>query len=200
MRSLADSWSVIIEWLEQHATSLADKLHGPADPDAIRRTETEIGVAFTDDLRQSFLIQDGRDYGDDELNLFPTPPDGIADMAFCLLPVVEIAAEWEVWRDLIDIGEFEGIVSKPDAGIRDCWWSKGWIPVAGNGGGDFICVDMDPAEGGCVGQVICAWHDSENRQNLAPSWAAFLDSIASGMDAGQLRFTDDYGVVRAASP
>ena len=199
MRSLADSWQDIIRWLGQHASGLIDKLPGPADPLVIHRTEAEIGMLFPDDLRESFLIQDGRDYGEDELNIFPTPPDGVADMAFCLLPVAEIAAEWDVWRDLIDIGEFEGIASRPETGIRNCWWSKGWIPVAGNGGGDFICVDMDPAEGGQVGQVICAWHDSEIRQYLAPSWIAFLDSIASEMAAGTLRFAEDYGVVRAAT-
>jgi len=36
-------------------------------------------------------------------------------------------------------------------------------PLTDSGSGDRHCLDLDPAPGGSVGQVILMWHDSPER-------------------------------------
>lgn len=189
-------WERIVVWLKEHAEAIADGLTGPASEEAIAEVEETIGMTFPDDLRESYLTQDGLEYGETELNIFMAPPGGFDDMAFCLLPIDEVAAEWAVWKDLIDGGDFDGAESEPDDAIQNTWWSDGWIPVASNGGGDFICVDMKPSETGSVGQVICAWHDMDERKLVAGSWSAYLESLVQQMEADQVTYSSDEGLVR----
>ena len=62
--------------------------------------------------------------------------------------------------------------------MRDLWWSPRWIPLTGNGAGDHLCVDLDPAPGGAPGQVITMWHMDDVREVKAAGWAAWLEGVA----------------------
>ena len=67
------------------------------------------------------------------------------------------------------------------------------MPVAGNGCGDLICLDLDPPAGGAVGQVIEFLHADEDRTVLAPSLGAWLEGFAAGLEAGEYRVLDAAG-------
>lgn len=196
MSQVVQAWQRIQKWLSENVPELADKLPGPAELAQVETAEQAMGMALPAELRESYLLHDGQEYGELELNIFPTPADAYDDMAFCLLPIARVADEWKVWKDLIDGGDFEGEFGEPASGIADAWWSDGWIPVAGNGGGDFLCVDMRPAAGGTVGQVICAWHDDAERHLLAPSWGSYLEQLAADLESGSLHYSQDEGLVR----
>lgn len=196
MASVSESWTRIAAWLQANADTIAGNLPGPTPEGEIAACESTIGFGFPDDLRASYLIQNGVEYGEEELNLFPTPPDAFDEMAFCLLPVEAVAGEWKIWKELIDSGEFEEAESEPEPGINSDWWSDGWIPVAGNGAGDFLCVDMKPSERGTMGQVICAWHDMEERTVVAKSWSEYLSNLAEEMESGSLSYAEDEGIIR----
>lgn len=199
MAEVAESWKRIELWLASKVPSLATSLAKPATDEVIDRVENQMEIDFPPDLRESYLVHDGAEYGEGELNIFPAPLDSDEEMAFCLLPVTEILSEWEVWRDLIDDGEFDDLEVTADLEVQDVWWSKGWIPVAGNGGGDFICVDLRPAEEGQVGQVICAWHDDDVRTLVADSWSDYLAMLAEQMESGHLSYSEDDGLVHIGS-
>jgi cell wall assembly regulator SMI1 len=55
----------------------------------------------------------------------------------------------------------------------------GRIPVASNGGGDSLCIDLAPVGGGTIGQVIVIRHDCPGRTRLASSFCELLDRLAS---------------------
>jgi cell wall assembly regulator SMI1 len=196
MASVKESWTRIEAWLQVHAETIAGNLPGPTPEDQIAACESEIGMSLPGDLRESYLVQNGVEYGEEELNLFPTPPDCFDEMAFCLLPVEAVAGEWKIWKELIDGDEFEDVESEPAPEINSDWWSDGWIPVAGNGAGDFLCVDMKPSPKGTVGQVICAWHDMEERTLVAASWSDYLSGLADEMESGGLSYAEDEGIIR----
>jgi len=40
--------------------------------------------------------------------------------------------------------------------IQPLWWHRGWMPFARDQTGRLLCLDLDPALGGIVGQLI-AW-------------------------------------------
>jgi cell wall assembly regulator SMI1 len=76
----------------------------------------------------------------------------------------------------LDGGEFEDFEDvEPVGPVKgEFWWNPLWIPIATNGGGDDICIDLDPAEGGKVGQIITFWHDWELREVILDSLEEWL--------------------------
>lgn len=46
-----------------------------------------------------------------------------------------------------------------------------------------------------IDSTIRAWHDSEARKLLAPSWGAYLESLAKSMEDGLLIYSEDEGLI-----
>lgn len=70
--------------------------------------------------------------------------------------------EWETNCELMSAGDLDN----PEVGdprVKSVAWSKKWIPIAANGAGDLICVDLDPTRKGNKGQVIYVNHEGEGR-------------------------------------
>lgn len=57
------------------------------------------------------------------------------------------------------------------------WWNKSWIPLFHNGGGDYICYDLEGLFTGNAGQLITFWHADADRDVIAPSLKEFLKAI-----------------------
>ncbi|MHC8969851.1 SMI1/KNR4 family protein [Priestia aryabhattai] len=49
-------------------------------------------------------------------------------------------------------------------------------------GGDDICIDLDPAEGGKNGQIITFWHDWAQREVIADSLEEWVMSTINHTD------------------
>jgi cell wall assembly regulator SMI1 len=147
--------------------------------DRIGTCEAALGITFPPDLRASYLIHDGQKAGAD--GLFP---EGFADLdsVFQMLTLDEIAREWKMWKQLADSGEFKKQKGQPDAGVRSDWWNPKWVPFAGDGGGDSLCVDLAPAKGGTIGQVILHQHAAAGRSKKASSFQALLQQLAEHLE------------------
>jgi len=64
-----------------------------------------------------------------------------------------------------------------DPGVRARWFHDKWLPIADNGGGDLLCIDLDPDRGGTVGQVVEFRHDDSTRKRLAVSLLEYLTNL-----------------------
>lgn len=139
------------------------------------KLEKALGARLPADVRSSYLLHDGQKPKSD--GLIPT---GFADLdsPFCLLSLDDVLDQWESWKEWHDDGDFEGRSGVPDTGVRAAWWHPGWVPLAVDGAGDAVCIDLAPARGGKVGQVILFDHESDDRRRLALSWAEFLTRLA----------------------
>ena len=51
-------------------------------------------------------------------------------------------------------GKIENIDGEPSPLMKNVWWNKKWVPFAEDGGGNLLCIDLDPAEQGVSGQII----------------------------------------------
>ncbi len=107
--------------------------------------------------------------------------DGAFYERFVLFSASEIAANYalmneEVVSDLVESGVDldEGESVGP---VKPQIWSAAWIPFAGDGG-NFLCLDTDPDEGGSVGQVFSWWRDGAANTWLTVSYRAWLESVA----------------------
>ncbi len=94
---------------------------------------------------------------------------------------------------MLDGGDFNGISSAPDDGIKSNWWNPKWITFTHNGGGDHLCIDLDPSPNGVRGQVISMWHDMEERELKAPNFGAWFEDYVAGVLAGKYVYSEEYG-------
>lgn len=185
--SIDASWGRIIAWLRANAPPDAIDPFPESSRAAVEAVAAEIGVPFPPQLVDfhaalHFLGSS---------SALPAADDDW--MAFTPLLLEELRAEWKSQRDLVAVGEFADLSPQPDAGIADAWWHPGWIPFAGNGGGDLFCIDTAPATGGVVGQVVAHSHESGRRRLLAPSLEAYLETLADRTEQGEFVFDPTYG-------
>lgn len=178
-----ESWRVIEAWLARSAPSVV--LNPPATERAIADLERRLGVRLPADVRAAYLRHDGQS----------ADSPGLID-AWEWLSLDRIAAEWKVWKDLLDGGDFAGIAGAGDGAIvRGDWWHPAWIPLTYSGSGDHHCVDLAPGAAGRSGQIIRMWHDAPDRPVLAPSFAVLIETLAHDLQADEYVLSDEYGGV-----
>ncbi|VWB32206.1 molybdopterin biosynthesis moeA protein [Burkholderia aenigmatica] len=166
-----ESWQHIENRIDADPKHLPGGLNGPASAHAIAALHGTLGTTLPDDLLESLRLHDGQ-----------ADPATVFAENDALLSAHEIIAQWSIWKKLVSGGDFDDMTSDPAAGIRDDWYNLKWIPFTHDGSGNHLCVDLDPAEGGTVGQVIRVWHDDDRRERVASSYAEWLARVAAERD------------------
>jgi cell wall assembly regulator SMI1 len=151
--TVGDSWKRIGRWALQHAPRWKPLKKG-ARPSEIASAEKELGFPLPAELRESYQLHNGSG----SAGVFPCS----FDISFCLMPLSEAVTSWKTMKELDDLGEFRARPArrKNEKGIRSDWWNVRWVPFAGNGAGDYFCIDLAPAAGGHAGQVITMSHEA----------------------------------------
>jgi cell wall assembly regulator SMI1 len=156
-------WKTLEAWLKINNPALLADLKPPASDIHIRNLEQQLGVKLPTDFVECLKVHDGQ--------------RGAASPLFRdsnYLSSQSILDEWVIWKGLLDGGDFDGVKAEAGAGIQPVWWSPKWIPFTHNGTGDHLCLDLDPAVGGRVGQIITLWHDDGVRKKKADSFAQWF--------------------------
>jgi cell wall assembly regulator SMI1 len=194
---VSESWGRIETWLQAHAPAVRKSFRPGARKGAVEKLEAELGAKLPADFAELVRLHDGQK-DDAEAGLFPVSDKGLGPLpSFRLLSLTEARREWKMMKELHDQGEFDGRKSKPTRGVRADWWNVGWVPIADDGGGDYVCLDLAPGKGGTVGQVIVFFHDMDDRQSLAKSYAAWMEVLAGGLESGKYVLNEDEGIIEA---
>lgn len=181
---MQDTWERIEKWLKANAPDLFDSLLGGADEEEIGQTETFLGVALPDDVKASYRIHNGQ------------PLDGPWLMVWGqFLSLEDMRGHWSLWKHFLDKGSFDDSRSEPVGPAKANWWNPRWIPITYDQTGNHLCLDLDPAPGGRVGQIITMWHDDSTRGVLAESFSDWLTDFANALEAGQYSYTEDDGMI-----
>lgn len=173
----------IIAWF---ATELGQPdlgLGPPATAEQLTAAEQAIGGSLPGSVHAAYRLADGQ--------RSRTLPSLFPD-AFWWLPLDVVVSTWTVM-----IGLFEGDDSEE---FGKSWWHPGLIPLAENGGGDGIYVDLDGRNDGVVGEMTYFVHDDWPSQRTARShpehWSTDVDGFesllrryATDLEAG--RYTSD---------
>lgn len=178
-------WNRIETWLKQHAPHILQSLEPPATVGQITETEDFLGVKFPDIVRASYAIHNGQ--SDIAIPLMGE---------WKLLSLKVIAKQWKVQSTLLAKGSFGTAKGSPIGPAKDDWYNARWIPLAYNGGGDFICLDLDPAAGGTSGQMLSWWHVDDKRERLASDFSQWLARFAEDLEKGEYRLEDEVLVRR----
>ncbi len=185
--TVTKSWNRIDQWIKRNAPKWKPLKKG-ASSAQILSAESKLGFKMSADLSDSYLVHAGSNNG---AQIFPSPDN----ISHYLMPLSDVVDDWKMMKELLDLGDFEGLKGKSDRGIRSEWWNLRWIPFASNGGGDFFCIDMAPAAGGKKGQVITHNHESGNHKLLASSFREWLYILANGLEDETYSFDEDGGLV-----
>ncbi|MFJ2203557.1 SMI1/KNR4 family protein [Streptomyces violaceusniger] len=154
----------------------------PQLADEIEYAERALGVPLPDDLRALYAVADG----DDGLRLFDR------HIWLDLPQVVSLhhADHWwaadNTWKyHTLDSVRSDGM---PRPTVRFSADRRGWIVFAESTGGDFLAVDMDPAEGGRPGQVIrVGMHHDVGPVYVADSVTELLRLHLAALERGDYR-------------
>jgi cell wall assembly regulator SMI1 len=165
---MEELWHRISSWFAQNYISYRPYPAGVSDRrlgEATRQLQSGIPI----DMAQSYMIYDG------------TNQQAIFENQY-LLSIDEIVAASALMRSGFDEGWFEDFPCEPQGPIKPVKWNKNWIPITDDGAGDHVCVDMDPARGGTIGQIIATNHEIGPLRVLAKGFRQFLTQFADDLD------------------
>jgi cell wall assembly regulator SMI1 len=177
MSNVTEIWTRLERWLQDNTPTLYESMQKGASEKQIQELEQHLGVILPEDYKTFLKCCNGQ--------------SDTAEAGFYngeLLSSNNVKFQWDIWQKLLNEGSFENSKSKPDKGIRNAWWNPRWIPFTHDGGGNHLCLDLEPAEGGTVGQVITMWHDSQERELMFPNCTAWLEHVLEGLESGQIVF------------
>lgn len=183
MTDVPATWQRIENWLAENAPELHAGLPLGATEEEIVALETQMEVRFPDDFRESLQLHNGETTGSRPIYL-------IGGESLCSLK--NIFENWDCFTELLQNGDFDGNKATATGPVKPDWWNVRWIPITSNGGGDHICLDVDPASGGRPGQVIQMWHDWGQREVLAESFTAWLSDFADDLEEGCYHAPDGF--------
>ena len=181
------AWARIERWLVAHAPAILADMRPGASAADIRAAEQQLGCTFSDAVREWFATHDGS--------------ENCALMEYWdLNPLAEVVRSWKVLKGIFDSGFFNEFSSKPAGPIRSEWWHPAWVPLTSEPGGNHLCLDLAPAAGGQVGQVISWVHDDSVREVVAPTFSAWFEQLADGLEAGAYKVDREGVLVRIGGP
>lgn len=180
------AWKRIEAWLARRAPDALATLNGPASKEKIAAAEKEMGLAFPADLRASLLRHDGQ-----KTAVPAVFPEGLA-----ALSVDEILESWKIRTRrlggmLNDRDDFDGWKKSISKGVifvggpvKARLADPRWIPIADANGDVFWFVDLDPAPGGAVGQILQVDPEGTTWDVRSPSLADHLTEYADALERG----------------
>lgn len=171
------SIATLTAWLQKNAPKLANSFGAPADAEAIADVEEMLGAKLPDDYRAFLAKHDGQRFVpvDDESGTLSPLFAG-----FDILPLQFAAGEYEtIENDWDDEGPGDVVTHGP---VRPFHRHPKWWPITCVfGASQYHCIDLDPAPGGNVGQVIFIADDDSHRRVVAKSFAAFLEMLVAAV-------------------
>ena len=178
------TWRRIEAWLSAHVPTLAETLNPPATARQIADAEAIIGAEFPPELLASLAVHDGQ--RPDELEVFGE---------WALLCVAESARVWRKLARMADEGALhthdEPAWVKVIGAVRPRSWDRASIPIASDGQGDHLILDLDPPRGGTRGQVVTYGPRRSSREVVAPDFGAWLAQIAARLENGEIVVAED---------
>ena len=191
---MIEIWQRIEAVLRATAPELCDLSDG-ASVGEIAAVEARLGFALPTDIRESYAVHNGSGGACILPQYYADQVNGVN-----LLSLEEAECDRGIWIDLLDGGAFEGNEARPEGPVKAEWWNRRWLPITSDGGGNSLCIDLDPAPGGTVGQVIDHDHETGPSVVVANSFRAFLEGYAADLETGRLRFDSRGQLVVAERP
>ena len=177
---VAALWQRIESWLAAHAPEARAALRPAVTAEAVEQVERTLGAELPQDFRESLRIHDGQ-------TSFPV---------FARWKLLSCSSILERWKLQLRISRELGLEStpgRPEGPVRGVWWDALWVPIATDGAGNDLCLDLHPPAAGKRGQLIEYVHDDEGRPVVSTSFRAWLRGFVDDLEAGRYDVDDFSG-------
>jgi cell wall assembly regulator SMI1 len=175
-------WLRIETWLSRSAPHAWQMLRPGASEGEIQQAETTMDITLPKDFKASCHLHNGG-----------YVIDLVTEMT--ILPLKDIVDEWQMFKELEDVGTWsdadipyyfqEDRLGWQTGPIQPVWWHQRWIPIGRDRAGNNCCLDLVPAPGGSVGQVIDRDHEAGPSRVLASRFLDLLSTFAQDLEAGK---------------
>ncbi|KAG8743571.1 Cell wall assembly regulator [Ceratobasidium sp. 414] len=183
-------WERLRKFLGREYPELGDTLNYGLAPALIEQVEAELGMTLPRAVRESYLLCDGQ-----EAESGMACAEGLF-YGLTLMPLEEILEEWKFWRE-VDEDPSTGanpqllqvMASIPPGWIRKAYSCRGWLPLVTDKAGNYLGVDLAPAEQGAYGQVIVFGRDFDTKVVMfrgegEDGWTNWLASFVEELESG----------------
>ncbi|MEX2216341.1 MAG: SMI1/KNR4 family protein [Phycisphaeraceae bacterium] len=172
-------WTRIEEWYRHNVPAGHFRTNGPASPDQIKAAEASLELTLPQDVIETYLIHNG--------STSPVFPYG-----YNLSTLDEMKKDWSSWM----AGEPEAhklleVLDPIELIQRDYFWHPRWVPIATNQSGDHDILDLAPAAGGTIGQIIDFSHEVGACRVVASSWRDHLQQLVDGLESGKYHWEEN---------
>ncbi|KAJ7632157.1 hypothetical protein FB45DRAFT_911664 [Roridomyces roridus] len=187
----AVTWNRLRAWLAREYPELGDTLNYGILPQDLAQFEMQFGLELPPAVRESYIAVDGQ-----EAESAAGCSEGLF-FGLTLLPLEDALEEWQFWREVDDdpstganVQLRESMRSVPTGWIRKEYAQRGWIPLIADKAGNYVGVDLNPEEGGSVGQVIVFGRDFDTKVVLwtgdgPDGWAKWLACFVDDLESGE---------------
>ncbi|KTB59111.1 beta-1 3-glucan biosynthesis protein [Pseudomonas viridiflava ICMP 13104] len=180
------------QWLENNLPEVRADLAPGCSQASLAEFESQVGRAFPQGLADLYRAHDGQAGG---VNTGPF-------FGLTFLSLAQARNHWESWKQIVDEYSPEDMKeasafckSAMPGGIKEVYANQYWVPFAHDYGGNYLGVDLDPAQRGTSGQVINFGRDEDERFVVALSLETFVEWLVCQLESGNalIRDEDDGG-------
>ena len=191
MQSIRESWDQITQWFEANQPTVIGHLNPPATEAQFAAAEAALGNTLPDEFRQLYDIANGSDIdipGVFENGHWFMPLEHIVEHAGIMKQFVESQPieDFAFWKSQVD----EGMLMIRGA-VKPHTFSPHWIPLTSSNGDVIRYIDLDPAPGGRVGQIIEVDTECASYALIAQSLSALLSRHAARLQSGEVKIEHD---------
>lgn len=182
---LRRTWTRIEAWLQANMPWAYERLAPGANDERLDAAEATVGFALPPDFRESYRIHDGmQSYG--PWLRGPSGHWGVRPSGFLYdahdFHDLEMAVRFWNYEKGTNLPGDNKTLCEVRGPIRPEGWCRTLLSVA-RGPNFCYYLDMDPAPGGQVGQVIRYVYDSVAATYVAPSYGSWLEALATLLEA-----------------
>ena len=184
MKTLQDSWQALLTWFGQHQPEAVGALRPPASDAELDAFSNAIGLELPDEHRALYRLANGSDLE------IPSVFAG----GHWFFPLEEALNHFNMMKSFADekpLDDFvrwreaiEDTVITVDGPVKPHPFSVHWIPLSSSNGDVHRYLDLDPAPGGEVGQVIQVYPEACSHRVLSGSLSDYLATYVAGLHAG----------------
>lgn len=85
----------------------------------------------------------------------------------------------------------KGLLEGGDFEVEN-WWRTGWVPFLHDGGGNYLCLDLEGTFTGRAGQLLEFWHDESDRDVLFPDFEGYLQTLVDCLEGREWGEDEEY--------
>jgi cell wall assembly regulator SMI1 len=175
-----NSWERIHRWLSANAPKILRNLNAGAGDSEIVAAERALGHEMPQEWKDLYRLHNGMNSNQNSGSLF---------FGMQFLPLEKVLRE-QTKSNVKGAKPLPVRAADPGIRLADMHNPK-WIAFAHDCGDTLLRVDLDPGEGGRLGQVIFTDHADDTVIVLAPSLQAFLADFAGDLEAGRYFLNKD---------